>query len=160
MRIKSLFPILLVVLIWSCSSEMEWKPVNLLEYGMPVTILAPDSPDIKKVNLVLQEDVSIKKGDDYYVQIFAAEATTREPGTLKESLKEDVMNNPFFSQMVEEQNEGFIYKDQIDSLHSTYGFRYVRIIGDKEYVFQTGLTGSFTEEQVRKMYDAVQYKEQ
>jgi len=158
MRNLSFFSFVLLCLL-ACSSEPEWQPLSLLEYGMPVTILAPDSVDIKKMDLVLQEDVSVKKGDDYYVQIFSAEATTRDPGKLKESLKEEVMNNPFFSALVEEGTEGFIYKDQIDSLHSTYGFRYVRIIGDKEYVFQTGLTGSFSEEQVRKMYDAVHYKE-
>lgn len=142
MRNLSFFSFVLLCLL-ACSSEPEWQPLSLLEYGMPVTILAPDSVDIKKMDLVLQEDVSVKKGDDYYVQIFSAEATTRDPEKLKESLKEEVMNNPFFSALVEEGTEGFIYKDQIDSLHSTYGFRYVRIIGDKEYVFQTGLTGSF-----------------
>lgn len=157
---RSLFIVLFSSLIlWSCSSEPEFKPVNLLEYGMPVTILAPDSSDIKKVNLVLQDDVSIKKGEDFYVQIFAAQATTNDPVKLKEVLKEDVLNNPFFAEMVEEYDHGFIYKDQIDSLHSTYGFRFAKIMGDREYVFQTGLTGSFTEEQVRKMYEAVQYKE-
>lgn len=157
---RSLFIVIISSLIlWSCSSEPEFKPVNLLEYGMPVTILAPDSPDIKKVNLVLQDDVSIKKGDDFYVQIFAAQATTNDPVKLKEVLKDDVLNNPFFAEMIEEFEHGFIYRDQIDSLHSTYGFRFAKIMGDREYVFQTGLTGSFTEEQVRKMYEAVQYKE-
>lgn len=159
---RPIIAILSVVLLtfWSCATEPEWKPLNLLEYGMPITLLAPDSAEVKKMNLVLQEDISIRKGEDYYVQIFGATATTRDATALKESLKEEVLDNPFFSEMVEEGDYGFIYKDQIDSLHSTYGFRYVRLIGDKEYVFQTGLIGSFTEEQVRKMYDAVQYREE
>ena len=154
------FFVFALLIFASCQNEPEWKPLNLLEYGMPVTVLAPDSADVKKMNLVLQEDISIRKGEDYYVQIFGATATTRDAGELKESLKDEVLNNPFFSEMIEEGDHGFIYRDQIDSVHSTYGFRFVRLIGDKEYVFQTGLIGAFTEDQVRKMYDAVQYREE
>ena len=158
MRSTISFLLLLGVLV-GCSSEAKWKPVSLLDYGMPVTILAPDSAEIKKMNLLLQEDVSVKKGDGYYVQIFAAQASTRNVDELVKGVKEDVLNNPFFAEMVQEFPDGFIYRDQIDSTHTTYGFRYARIIGDKEYVFQTGLTGAFTEEQVRQMYDAVHYEE-
>ena len=160
MRSTIAFFIIAGLTIWSCTTEPEWKPLNLLEYGMPITVLAPDSADVKKMNLVLQEDISIRKGENYFVQIFGAQATTRDAVELKESLKEEVLDNPFFSEMVEEGDYGFIYKDQIDSVHSTYGFRFVRLIGDKEYVFQTGLIGSFTEDQVRKMYEAVQYREE
>jgi hypothetical protein len=155
---NSIFILLVAAILASCASEPEWKPLNLLEYGMPIIILSPDSPVIKKMDLVFQQDISVKKGDYYYVQIFSGEASTRNPAELKDQLKEEVLNNPFFSEIVQDDERGFIYKDQIDSSNSTYGFRFVEIKGDKEYVFQTGLIGAYTEEEVRSMYDAVQYK--
>ena len=138
----------------------DLQPVDLLPYGMPVTILAPDSPEIKKMDMVVQQDVTVKKGDDYYVQIFSSDAETRDMSVLLREQLDDVKGNPFFHRIVEEESDGFIYENKLDSLTSTYGFRYVRLIGDKQYIFQTGLIGTFTEDEVRRMYEAVQYREE
>ena len=37
-----------------------------------------------------------------------------------------------------------------------YDFRVVKIIGDTEYDFQTGLLGKFSKEDVMKMFESVQ----
>ena len=59
-----------------------------MEYGIPYTILAPDSVDIKKENLVVQEEVIIKsqKSDDYEVRIYFGEATKDLAATKAEHL--------------------------------------------------------------------------
>ena len=70
-------------------------------------------------------------------------------------LKSDIQKLSFFSKIMEEEDQGFIFEKTLGE-DKTYDFRYVRIQGDNEYVFQTGLMGKFTLEQVKDMYEAVQ----
>ena len=82
-------------------------------------------------------------------RFFAADANTTNAKMIVEELKKDAENNPYFSKIVSEDDDGFIYETMIDSTFS-YKFRQVRIQGDREYIFQTGLIGSFTLDQVKK----------
>lgn len=134
----------------------QWKPLDLMPYGIPVSVLAPDSARVKVENFGggLIKDVTIKEGDDYYIQLYASGAETTDIARIKASLLADVKANRYFSKIVEEEEAGFIYETNIDSLIS-YGFRYIRVPGDMECVFQTGLVGAFTLEEARRMYEAV-----
>jgi hypothetical protein len=58
---------------------------------------------------------------------------------------------------MDEDDHGFFYEKDIDG-DLRYDFRHIKILGDKEYTFQKGLIGNYTEEQVRNMYDAVKAK--
>jgi hypothetical protein len=69
-----------------------------------------------------------------------------------------VKDTRYFSKIVREEEEGFIYESAFDSTTTGYGFRYIQIKGDKEYVFQTGLVGTFSLEEVENMYKAVKYQ--
>lgn len=149
--------ILLTGLLYSCSSEApEWPELDLLSQGMPIVIKAPPDVEIKKMDLIFQRDLSLKSGDDYYVQIFEADATTFNLGDLKIRAKEEVEASKYFESILEEDDAGFIFKTRLDSSLVDYDFRYVKIQGDKEYTFQTGLIGVFDLEQVRRMYNSVQ----
>ncbi|HFC00192.1 MAG TPA: hypothetical protein ENJ53_05250, partial [Phaeodactylibacter sp.] len=71
MRVISFFFVLVFVV--ACNSDQKdanLKPRNLLEYGIPLTIMMPDSVVVTKENLVVQEEVTIKsqKPEDYYVR--------------------------------------------------------------------------------------------
>ncbi|MEM9824218.1 MAG: hypothetical protein AAF985_24245 [Bacteroidota bacterium] len=147
-----------LLLLFACqqSPTKSWQPLDLLKYGVPITIMAPDSAKVKTMDLLVQKDVTIKKGEDYYVQIFSSDATTSDHKKILAELKADVKNNPYFSKFLLEEDKGFIYETVIDSTHYNYGFRHIRIQGDREYIFQTGLIGNFDQEQVEAMYDAVQ----
>ena len=152
----SLFAI--VVFVVACSSEPKsnLKPLDLLEYGIPITIMAPDSAKVRTMDLVVQKDVTVKGDDDYYVQIYASGAETTDVAQVKAEQLAEVKGNRYFSKIVQEDESGFIYETQVDSNNVNYGFRLVRIQGDQEYIFQTGLIGSFTLEKVEEMYQAVQ----
>lgn len=145
--------------IAACQPENAggWKPKDLLSYGLPITILAPDSVEIKSSDLGgLLQDVTIRGGDNYYIQIYASDAETNDIAKLKADQLSEVKANRYFSRIVREEEDGFIYENKIDSSNTHYGFRYIRVQGDKEYVFQTGLTSIFGLEQVDQMYEAVQ----
>ena len=52
-------------------------------------------------------------------------------------------------------DNGFIFEKKLSPDHLNYDFRYFKVQGDKEYVFQTGLIGKFSLEDVKGMYGAV-----
>ncbi len=155
---KNLFAFAVILSVFiACATDAKdgWKPLNLLEYGVPITILAPDTPDVKVSDLLVQKDITLKKGDDYYIQIYASDATTTDVSTVVNQQKALLKENPYFQRFVTDEPDGFVYETQVDSSNINYGFRHIRLQGDKEYIFQTGLIGKFTEEEVRKMYDSV-----
>ncbi|NRB51086.1 MAG: hypothetical protein HRU41_25670 [Saprospiraceae bacterium] len=156
---KSLLFVVAIIFMWACSpnaSKQDWVEKDLLQYGIPMTILAPDSAEVNSSDLGgLIQDVTIKQGDDYYVQIYASDAETTDIARVKSAQLSEVKSNRYFSKIIQEETEGFIYETAIDSSLISYGFRYVRVQGDKEYIFQTGLVGNFSLEQVEKMYESV-----
>ncbi|MEL7021354.1 MAG: hypothetical protein AAGK47_07100 [Bacteroidota bacterium] len=159
---RTFFLLLISLFYWGCQPDANtgMDSLDLMRYDIPVTILAPDSVEVKTLDLVVQKDVTVKSknNNDYYVQIYAADATTNDVAQLKSEQMEEVKSNRYFSKIVEEQTDGFIYETKVDSNMINYGFRYVYLQGDKQYTFQTGLIGTFTAEEVKTMYDAVQQK--
>jgi len=142
----------------ACQSEpkSEWKPKSLLSYGVPLSIPAPDSVLVEQMDLIVKKDISLRNDDGYFIQIFAGDATTKDIAAVKASQKSEVESNPYFSKILSENTTGFLYETAVDSNNINYGFRHIVIQGDREYIFQTGLIGRFTLEQVNKMYDAAQ----
>lgn len=134
------------------------KPLNLLDYGVPLTIMAPDSAEINTMDMIVTKDITVKKGEDYFVQIYASDATTTDIAKIKADQLSDVKSNRYFSRIVQEDESGFIYETAVDSSLVNYGFRYILLKGDKEYIFQTGLIGDFSQEDVEVMYKAVKGK--
>ena len=157
MRNTILIATAFILLFSACKTDpvSNMKPLDLMKYGIPLTVLAPDSAKVETMDLIVQNDVTIKKGDDYFIQLYASDASTTDLKKVKASQLEEVKANPYFSGIISEDDNGFVYKKQIDSTNVNYGFKYIKIQGDKEYIFQTGLIGKFSEESVMAMYDAV-----
>lgn len=147
----------LALLSAACQADHPtgWNKVDLLSYGLPISVYAPDSVKILSKDISgLMRDVSLRFEDDYFVQIYSAPAATNDLAQIKSDQLELVRENPYFKAIVDEGPAGFIFELSIDG-QSSFGFRHVRYQGDREYVFQNGLSGIFTEEQARRMYDAV-----
>jgi hypothetical protein len=129
--------------------------LDLMSEGMPIVIQAPAGAEIKRMDLVLSKDITVIK-DDFHFQIFESNADVRDVGAVKNQLLAEVKLSPYFSKLLQDDTAGFIYETRIDSTYTNYGFRHVRIQGDKEYIFQQGLRGKYTREAVEVMYKAVQ----
>ncbi len=154
--IFSISAVFLIVMGCSSDPSANYQEISLLKHGFPINILAPDSPVVKTFDLIVKKDITVQKGDDYSVQIFMGDASIYDPKKIKDRLLEDLKaNNQYFDQVVLEEDHGFVYKTLIDSLNPNYGFNLVKIQGDKEFIFQTGIMGSFSEEQALRMYKAV-----
>jgi len=157
---RNLFFLYITIVCFACQSEPNnlstWSDLDLLEHGIPFSILAPDSANVETIDFgSIMKDVTVRGGDDYFVQIFASDAKTTDVGVLKAEVLKEVKDEKHFSRIVEESDQGFLYESRRDSTNTYYGFRYVRIQGTKEYLLQNGFRGFFTEEQARSMYKAV-----
>ena len=76
---------------------------------------------------------------------------------LKSEEIREVKNNPYFSRIVQEEENGFIYELVIDSTLN-YSFRYIWPQGDKLYTFQTGVVETYALPEAKKLYQAVKQK--
>ncbi len=153
---KTFFGLLFVLALTSCAKKNDLKPLSLLDYGIPLTIMAPDSASIKHEKLAIEEDITITApASNYKLQIFISEATYSNPSKLVEEQKGVVKQNPYFTKITDEYPDGFIFESNIDST-KTFGFRRVKIMGDKEIIFREALLGTFSKEDIERMYHAVE----
>jgi hypothetical protein len=155
-----LYSVLISFVFWGCQGEPEsgLEATDLMSYGIPVSIMAPDSAVIKKRDMAggLIKDVSIQAGENFDIQIIASAAETNDMASIKADLLANVKGNRYYSRIVEEHENGFIYETAIDSTFKSYGFRYILVQGDQEILFQSGLAGDFSLEMAKAMYEAVQ----
>lgn len=140
----------------SCRKEsMTMQKLDLQSHGLPVTIMAPDSAVIQEKDYNFMRDITIKKGDQFFIQIFEFTAPKQDAAGEKLRQLKAVHEDPFFQEVIKEEDQGFIFSKMADSITLDYDFRYIRIIGNKELIFQTGLVGSYSLEDVKLMYNAV-----
>lgn len=146
----------LILIGCKTDSTANFEDLNLIEYGLPVTIQAPTDADIKTMEFGPIKDVSIKKNDvNYFVQIFSSDIRSSDFEKIKMEVKEEVESEPFFNEMIEERTDGFIYHTKMDSTLDSYGFRVLKIQGDYEIRFQQGLLGTFSLDDAKTMYTSV-----
>lgn len=130
--------------------------IDLLEYGVPLKVNAPEGSTVVVDDLGVWKDITIKDTSDFNLQIIASQSTTFDKSKIVADQLKSVKESVYFSKIIEEYENGFIFEKKIDENNINYDFRYVKLNGDKEYIFQRGLLGTFSEQAVRNMYQAVQ----
>ncbi len=156
-KTKSLtfFLAFLLILCSSCGEpKAVKKELDLMKHGLPIKINAPEDAKVVVEDLGIMKDVTITSGDNYNVQLFSGETLESDPTAKAKALQSEVRNQAYFSEIVKEEEHGFIFKKDIDG-NIDYDFRYVRIAAGQDYIFQTGLYGTQTLEQVEAMYESV-----
>ena len=139
------------------SPSVDYKPKSLLQYGIPVTLLAPDSVTVEKEDWVVQQSISLRNADEkYFVQIWIRDASSYDLPTVKGEKLAEVKAEPGFSKLMQEDPDGFVFERRVDSNTVNYDFRFFQVKGDKEYTSQTDLTTElFSLDEVMAMYNAV-----
>lgn len=156
---KYLIVVLSIVFCFSCKTDKvsNYNDLDLLKYGMPISVKAPLDSEVTMDDLGVMKDVTVKSGDDYFLQVFSSTAISLDAKSIKQTKLEEVKIADYFSRIVEDNEHGFIYEKKIGE-NLDYDFRFVKIQGDYEFIFQTGLYGTFSEEDVRAMYQSVDTK--
>lgn len=144
-----------ITVLLSCGSPAAELPdLDLMSEGIPLKIKAPKDAKVKKKDLGVFKDITIKNDDKFYIQITAGQAYDSSAKVRKNEELESIKEQTNFSRIIKEDDTGFIYEKKVGDVLS-YDFRELKIQGDTEYLFQTGLIGSFSLEEVELMFDAV-----
>lgn len=158
MRIQPiLLPLILVLFSCQQDSASAYQPKSLLEYGVPVTVMAPDSVEVEKEDWIVQQSISLRnEKEGYFVQIWMRQAPTADISALKAEKMAAVKQEDGFSRIVQDDPDGFIFERAVDTATVNFDFRYIQVKGDMEYTYQTDLTTElFSLEDVERMYQAV-----
>lgn len=138
------------------------KTIKLIEYGIPVTLNAPEDAKVTNHSDNLMQDVLIE-GDHYYVQIYGTSATTPDCKNLaQEALTDYKTTSSTFKEVVQQDDCGFIYSVQTERDTNTYyNFDYYSVKGNKTYRFTTtsGPLVDLDQQQVTFIYEAVKAQE-
>jgi len=160
MKASHLFLAIIAITLTSCGEPtVALDQLDLMSYGMPLTIDAPPDAEVTKRGIAFRQELEIVGEDNFRLVVAMDDAVQSDAQKLKEQKLAEAKQNRFFFRLVEDDSQGFIFENRIDSLNSTYGFNYVKIQGDKEFVFQQSRTGIYTLEEVEAMYGAVKEKE-
>ena len=145
------------LILISCSADTNnLVSTDLLLHGEAITIMAPKDATITVQNYGLMKDIIITDSLDYQIEIFIAKATSLNIEKAIADQKDIVEKSQYFSQIIEDNEHGFIYEKKIDENNVRYDFRYIIIQADKKYTFQPSLSGGHNKANVRKMYEAIQ----
>jgi len=142
--------------IVSCGpKKTKYPSIDLLKHGFAISVEAPADAEIASDDLGVMKELTIKSGKDYNVQILKSNSNTTVVSDALNNQMKMVKTDQYFTKVIEEHDNGFIFEKDIDG-NVNYDFRYIKLIGDQEYIYQTGMMGTFTEESVRAMYESVQ----
>jgi len=128
--------------------------LDLMSSGMPIKIKAPEGSVVKSDDMGLVKEITVKSEDNYYIQILSGQAYSNDLKVLKERQKGDAISNKFFSTIIEEDDNGFIFEKKYPEMDDR--ITYIKLQGDYQYTFQAGLMSQFTLEQAKTMYKSVQ----
>lgn len=144
------------MIIVSCgSSTAKYPSIDLLKHGFSISVQAPVDAKIESDDFGVMKELTIQSGEEYNVQILKSNSNTTVVADALRGQMKMVKTDRYFTKVIEEHDNGFIFEKDIDG-NINYDFRYVKLIGDQEYIYQTGMMGTYTEEAVRTMYESVQ----
>jgi len=153
---RSILLFFVTFLVFSCTEPAAKLPeMDLMSKGLPIKIKAPEDVVVDVSDYGLMKDVTVKNDNNYYLQIFSSDAMTTDVKKIKSEKLKEVKSTDTFNKVVQDDEDGFIYEKFRSDSTINYDFRHVRLQGDKQYIFQTGLIGKFTEDEVRLMYQSV-----
>jgi len=153
-----MFMLLFSIFVYSsCShgNKDDFKQLDLISYGIPLKVKAPEGTIVKTEDMGIVKDITLKKGNGYFIQILNSTVMNDDISKLKNDRLEEVKKSPYFSKIILDEDNGFVYEKKMNDSIFNYDFRYTKIQGDQQYTFQTGLFGMFTKDQVMKMYNSI-----
>ncbi|MBK8656123.1 MAG: hypothetical protein IPN20_19900 [Haliscomenobacter sp.] len=167
MKTKLFFGLLFFLFAFAaCTGNKEdgpnWPVLDLMPHGFPIAVIAPDSARVSVTKVGAIEDVTvINEGTERYsVQIYVQPVITSDMAELKANQINEVKSNPDFRQILEEDEQSFVYSLNQPNGTTVYSFRYVHLQADKEYVFTTGFNEAFTMEEAKRLLQAVRQNQE
>ncbi len=147
-----------ILLVCSCdNTKSNFEPLDLMAHGMPIKIMAPANTSIKSDDLGIMKDLTIVDtlNGGYNIQIYSSKTDVLDRAKLLEGIKSEIEGSTFFSKMIEETENGFIYEKKVTEDYINYDFRVVRLQSNVKYTLQAGFGEQYELSDVENMFDAV-----
>ena len=152
---KFVIPILSILMACGTSGN-NYENLDLMSHGMPIKIKPPKGAIVEFDDLGIMKDLTVNGEGNYSLQIFSSETQSLDVAKLKNELKSEIESSAFFSKIISESPNGFIYEKKIDEDFINYDFRKIKIQGDTKYVYQAGMGGKYTEEDISQIFNSVE----
>ena len=147
-----------MVIIYSCDNGVsKYEPLDLMSHGMPIKIMAPANTSIKSDDLGILKELTIidTLNSGYNIQIYSSKTDVLDRAKLLDQVKSEIEATEFFSKMIEETENGFIYEKKVTEDYINYDFRVVRLQSDVKYTIQAGFGEQYQIEDIESMFNAV-----
>ncbi len=159
MRITAIVWMIPLLLFPSCQKEEKgMKALDLSPYGLPLSILAPDSALVTVKVYPFMRDINIRKDDHFHIELFELQSNKNDPATEKKRQMNAIKKDPTFVEILKEYDQGFIYSKKRDSTTIDYDFRYFRYLGEKQLIFQSGVLTAFGLKDIEQMVEAIKVR--
>lgn len=145
-----LWCILSMSLLYACKEKSSEGKTSLYRYGIPVHIDIPKDAAINKSADGNVSGLTIVDEEGFNMQVMQTNTSFTDAKMAKFYHREQVVNNPDFTKIIEDYDEGFLFELR-DGEDRLYDFRFVKIMGTHEIIFQAGPTCKCSEAQVRNM---------
>ncbi len=157
-KIKFLVLVTLIGLsLYACKQEnmtSENQKTSLMKYGFPLEINTPENASFIKNKSGATDHLIITNNKDFNLQINMADAVSYSLTEVKTRERENIKTNPFFQKILEDYDDGFLYEYETPN-GLAYDFRIFKLQGSKTYTFQSGITGQFSEKDVKYMIKSI-----
>ena len=147
-----------LLIIGSCdNSATKYEPLDLMSHGMPIKIKAPLNTSIKSDDLGIMKDLTIVDtlNGGYNIQIYSSRTDILDRTKLIDQMKKEIEESAYFSKMIEETEDGFIYEKKVTDDYINYDFRVVRLQSDVKYTLQAGFGEQYELSDIKDMFYAV-----
>ncbi len=158
LKSRCLLLALLMVIIYSCDNGVsKYEPLDLMSHGMPIKIMAPANTSIKSDDLGILKELTIidTLNSGYNIQIYSSKTDVLDRAKLLDQVKSEIEATEFFSKMIEETENGFIYEKKVTEDYINYDFRVVRLQSDIKYTMQAGIGEQYELADIESMFNAV-----
>jgi hypothetical protein len=157
MNSKLLVFFALILIIASCQNDkIKLVPLDLVSHGMPIKINAPEDATVEFDDIGIIKEIEIKSATSpFHILVISSEADVLDAAQVIEQEKADIESSTYFSIIVTEDVEGFIYEKKVSEEYINYDFRHIKIRGDRKYVYKAGLGSQYTVDEIKTMYKAV-----
>ena len=128
-----------------------------MSHGMPIKIMAPANTSIKSDDLGILKELTIidTLNSGYNIQIYSSKTDVLDRAKLLDQVKSEIEATEFFSKMIEETENGFIYEKKVTEDYINYDFRVVRLQSDIKYTMQAGIGEQYELADIESMFNAV-----
>ncbi len=153
---KRLIPLLILAFgVIACNSD-GLETISLQEHGANIDIKIPPGAEVTSEPIGYRKQIFVQQ-DKFNLIVLVGDEETETAAEIKKENLESVKALDIFSEIIQEDDNGFIYEIN-QGTGKNYDFRYVYVKNGTSHGFRRNFVGDYTLDEVKTMYNAVKQK--